>query len=174
MAKFDIKLSIAEYSAIMFCFDRIGEQEEIYTEDIIINDIIETLKDNEILFDEDKFRKQSNNVMFCILLLLHLKTLKTEESHEDLPYCSILYNHDDELNDRYLGLYGITNTPEGDDIKIAFPLISTNLLLKQYCDEELLFDITHSDKGNEITRLLEFNNFKLSYSEKTKKILKML
>jgi hypothetical protein len=171
-AKFKSQLPSDKIEMITFCFSHIGEQKEILNEDIIINDIIKTLKENKILFDESSFKLQKNNIMLCILLLLHLKTLKIEESNKELPYCSILYNNENDLDNTHLGLYGIMNSPEGDDIKIAFPLISTNLLLKQYCDEGLIYDIIKSGKKNEITRPLEFKNFKLIYSEKSKKSIR--
>jgi hypothetical protein len=169
---FKYQLPFDKIQVITFCLSHIGEQKEILNEDIIINDIIKTLKENRISFDEKKFKLQSDKIMLCILLLLHLKTLKIEESDEEIPYCSILYNNETELKNIHLGLYGIMNSPEGDYMKIAFPLISTNLLLTQWCDEELIYDTIQSNKKNEITRQLEFNNFKLTYSEKSKKNIK--
>jgi len=76
------------------------------------------------------------------------------------------------IDEQHLGLYGILNLPEGDELKIAFPIISTNLLLSEYCDDYLLNDIINSKTNNEITCPLEFNKFKLSYSSKSKKEIK--
>jgi len=162
------------HDIIYYCLTQFGIQKELLDQNTIINDIIKTLKNNDISFNEIEFKKMSNKVMLCILLSLHLSTLKIDEnSNEDMPYCSILFdkigNNRDEI---YLGLYGILNSPEGDDIKIAFPIISTNLILTEYCDDILLNDILNSKTNNEITCPLEFNSFKLSYSSKSKKQIK--
>jgi hypothetical protein len=42
----------------------------------------------------------------------------------------------------------------------------------EYCDDNLLCKILNSDKNNEITRPLKFNDFKLSYTTKSKKKIK--
>jgi len=161
-------------NVILYCLNQFGIQKELIDQNLIIDDIIKTLKNNDILFDENEFKKMSNNIMLCILLLLHLKTLQIDKkSKEELPYCSILF--DKRINNKdeqYLGLYGILNLPEGDELKIAFPIISTNLLLSEYCDDYLLDNIINSKKNDEITCPLEFNNFKLSYSSKSKKDIK--
>jgi ribosomal protein S26 len=162
------------YNVIIYCLNQIGIQKELLDQNIIIDDIIRTLKGNGILFNENEFKKMSNKIMLCILLLLHLSTLQIDEkSKEEMPYCSILVdklgNTRDEL---YLGLYGILNSPEGDGIKLAFPIISTNLMLSEYCDDYLLNDMMNSKTNNEITCPLEFSNFKLSYSSKSKKEIK--
>jgi hypothetical protein len=162
------------HNVISYCISQFGIQKELLDQNTIINDIIKTLKDNDISFNEDEFKKMGNKIMLCILLLLHLSTLQIEKnSNNELPYCSILFdrrkNNKDEI---YLGLYGILNLPEGDYIKLAFPIISTNLLLLEYCDVNLLIDIMSSKTNNEITCPLEFNNFKLSYSSKSKREIK--
>jgi hypothetical protein len=159
------------HDIIIYFLKQIGGQKEILTQNVIINDIIYTLKNNDIIFDENEFKKESNKIMYCILLLLHLKTIEIEEnSKNEFPYCSILF--DKKEKNIHLGLYGIMNSPEGDDIKIAFPLISTDLLLSEFCDENLLNEILNSKKNDEITCLLEFNNFKLRYAPKSKKKIK--
>ena len=162
------------HNVISYCLNQFGVQKELLDQNTIINDIIKTLKSNDIIFNENEFKKMSNNIMLCILLLLHLKTLQIDKnSNEEFPYCSILFNRlRNNIDELYLGLYGILNSPAYDDIKITFPIISTNLLLTEYCDSNLLNDIMNSDKNNEITRPLEFNNFKLSYSSKSKKEIK--
>jgi hypothetical protein len=162
------------YNVIFYCLSKFGIQKEILDQDVIINDIIKTLKSNDILFNENEFKKMSNKIMLCILLLLHLKTLQVDKnSNEELPYCSILFDQiGNKRKELYLGLYGILNSPEYDTIKITFPIISTNLLLTEYCDNQLLKDIMNSHHNNEITCPLEFNNFKLSYSSKSKKNIK--
>ena len=162
------------HNVIVYCLSQIGIQKELLDQNIIIDDIIRTLKNNGILFDENGFKKISNKIMLCILLLLHLSTLRVDENNkEEMPYCSILFDKLGNKRDRlYLGLYGILNSPEGDGIKIAFPIISTNLILSEYCDDYLLNDIMKSKTNNEITCPLEFNNFKLSYSSKSKKEIK--
>ena len=79
----------------------------------VVNDIIKTLKSNDIIFNENEFKKMSNNIMLCILLLLHLKTLQIDKnSNEEFPYCSILFNKlRNNIDELYLGLYGILNSP---------------------------------------------------------------
>jgi hypothetical protein len=158
-------ISLLLMNAILYCLDRIGENTEILNQNQIIDDIIYTLKNNNFIFDENTFRKQNNNIMFCILILLHLKTLIIKKNGKELPYCSILIDKiGDKRKEIYLGLYGIMNSPEGDDIKIAFPLISTNLLMTEYCEKDILAEIINSNKNDEITRLLQFKNFKLTYA----------
>jgi hypothetical protein len=171
---FKATISLQLYDIIIYCLKQIGGQKEILTQNMIINDIIYTIKNNDIIFDEDEFKKESNKIMYCILLLLHLKTIEIEENSKDeFPYCSILFDKKEKKGENiHLGLYGIMNSPEGDGIKIAFPLISTDLLLSEYCDENLLNEILTSGKNDEITRLLEFNNFKLRYAPKSKKEIK--
>jgi len=156
------------------CLSQFGIQNELLDQNIIIDEIIKTLKNNDIPFDENEFKKMGNKIMFCILLLLHLKTLEIDKySNEEMPYCSMLYDKLGNTRDGlYLGLYGILNSPEGDDIKIAFPIISTNLLISEYCDDTLFNDINNSKTNNEIICPLEFNNFKLSYSSKSKREIK--
>ena len=109
--------------------------------------------------------------MICVLILLHLRGVETESnSKNELPYCSIFF--DRARNNLYLGLYGIINSPLYDDIKIAFPLIKTNLLVNDYIDYQLMHDISMSKANNEITRPLQLKNFKLSYSEKSRQTIK--
>ncbi|WP_461256543.1 hypothetical protein [Treponema sp. R80B11-R83G3] len=162
------------HNVIVYSLKQIGIQKEILDQNIIIDDIIKTLKNNDISFNENEFKKMSNKIIFCILLLLHLCPLQIDEnSNEEKPYCSILVDKlGNNRNELYLELYGILNSPIGDDMKLAFPIISTNLLLSEYCDDNLLKDILSSKTNNEITRPLEFNNFKLSYSSKSKKDIK--
>jgi len=162
------------HNVIIYCLSQIGIQKELLDQNIIIDDIIRTLKNNDISFNESEFKKMSDKIMLCILLLLHLSPLQiNKNSNEEIPYCSILFDRlGNNINGSHLGLYGILNSPEGDEIKIAFPIISTNLLLSEYCDDNLLNDIMSSNQNNEITCPLEFNNFKLSYSSKSKKKIK--
>jgi hypothetical protein len=160
---------------VIYCLGQIGEQREIIAQNMIIDDMIYTLKSNNILFDENVFRKEANKIMYCFLLLLHLKTMKIKDdnTNNEFPYCSILIDKIGKTWDNiYLGLYGIMNLPEWDNLKIAFPIISTDLLLFEYCDKSLIDEILHSNRNDEITRLLEFNNFKLRYAPKSRKKIK--
>jgi hypothetical protein len=173
---FDNSISSQLSYIIDNCINLIGIKKEILTQKMIIDDIILTLDKNKINFSKNEFTKNSNRIMLCILLVLHLQKLKidTNNQNQELPYCSILFdkigNKDNKL---FLGIYGILNIPENNDImKVAFPLISTELLLAEYCDDNLLHDIENSDQNNEITRPLQFSNFKLAYSTKTKENIK--
>lgn len=162
------------HNVIFYCLFQFGFQKELLNQNIIVDEIIKTLKNNDIPFEENEFKKMSNKIMFCILLLLHLKTLDIDKySNEETSYCSILYDKLGNTRDGlYLGLYGILNSPKGDEIKIAVPLISTNLLISEYCDDNLFNEINNSKTNNEIICPLEFNNFKLSYSSKSKREIK--
>ena len=158
-------------SAIYYCLNQIGVRNEILNQNQVIDEIIHTLKNNSIDIDESKFRKQSNRIMICVLILLHLKGIQINgNSKEELPYCSIFL--DKTRNNLYFGLFAIINSPQFDNVKITFPLIKTNLLVKDYCDDVLMRDISMSKTNNEITRPLQLQKFKLSYNEKSKKPIK--
>jgi len=154
--------------SIQYCFQQFFIQNEMLNQEIFIDNIIATLKKNNLTFNEIDIKNNSNKILLCILLLLHLRAFNIEDknANKDLPYISILFDSSKyNIEQKYLGLYGIVNMPEFDNIKIAFPILTTNLLLTEYCDEKLLHDILTSNRNNEITRPLQFNNFKLEYSK---------
>ena len=166
---FEKDISIQLKNVVLFCLSEIGVESEILNQSVIIDDIINTLKGINISFDEAKIRGKSDKIMLSILLLLHSKIIVIDNCNtEEQPYLSILFDgEENNVRNAKLGIFGILNSPTGDNIKIAFPIISTDLVLENYCDDVLLKEILKSKHNNEITRLLKFSDFKLTFAEKS-------
>ena len=164
---------------------------EIFNQDILINELILVIKGNSLTIDEKAFSLQSSRVTLCALLLLH-DTKFDIKGHQvgccriasETPSVSLTFIPLSEVKgDGYFedfivreGSFGnllvrgeIAIDDKQPDIVVSFPIMTTDLVVEEWCDDSLI----HLGASNEqdphiILEELNFfrgltlsNNFKL-------------
>ena len=156
------KLSMETLQAIQYVMSFIIAKEAFSQKDLI-NQIINVLHKNHISFDEDKILAQADKITLCVLLLLH--NSKFDYKGHKLAYCTITpekesvpYNTnfgDKDGNkidiDKSFGnlqvLGNVILNKDGQDLTIAYTIITTELDAEEWCSERL-FNIKPLEKTN--------------------------
>lgn len=146
------KLSIETLRAIQYVMSFIISKEAFSQKDLI-DQIINVLSQNKISFDKDKILTESNRITLCVLLLLH--NSKFDYKGHKLGYCSISpekesISHNTNFIDNdgnkidihesfgNLQILGhVVLKKDGKDLTIAYPIMSTDLDVKEWCSETL-------------------------------------
>ena len=147
---YDRNLSYQTLEAIGYVMSFIYAQ-TTFTQDNIIQEIINILKKNNFQFDENEFRKNSNCLMLCILFLVHNTEFLLIDGNKG--YCkiqpefsSISITLDKEKKELIkipesfgnLEVRGSVIVNEKDkELNIVFPVITTNLKVEDWCDISL-------------------------------------
>ena len=122
----------------------------VFKQNEIIDEIIKVLKLNKIEFNEHNFRKQSDKITLCILLLLHNSVFEIQDYQNGICRISaeqsmIPFNYDFRFpaeeqipsNKAFgnLNIHGyLIVKVDGSDMTFAYPIISTNLSVADWCD----------------------------------------
>jgi hypothetical protein len=146
------KLSKNNFQLIQYLLGFIGIQ-PAFDHTILISQIIKVIKNNELTVNENEFLKNADKLILCVLLLL-------DDSAFDFDgykfgYCKLSCEktfilHTQNLVDQdgnkidysesfgTLQLHGyVTLNKNGKDNTISFPLMTTNLLVDEWCDDTL-------------------------------------
>lgn len=146
------KLSMETLHAIQYVMSFIISKEAFSQKDLI-NQIINVLHQNDISFDKDKILAQADKITLCVLLLLH--NSKFDYKGHKLAYCTInpekefvSYNTNfvdkdgnkiniDENFGNLQALGHVVLDKDGQDLTIAYPIMSTKLNVEEWCAESL-------------------------------------
>lgn len=167
------KLSLETLKAIQYVMSFIISK-PVYQQEEIIDELINVLKKNNINFTEDIIKKNADKITLCVLLLLH----NTEFKHDGHKKgrCSISAENLSIFHDtKFIDLNGsiieppqqsfgtlqvnghVTIQNKGKDVTIVFPIMSTKLNAKDYCDVNL-FSI---DQMNEKPPIVSYKKLNL-------------
>jgi hypothetical protein len=130
-----------------------------FSGDQFFDELIAVGKLNDLDVDEPKLRLQSNKIILCVLLLLHekeysyggLKPGRSEITSEagSIPIGPVQQpkEHIDWPRFGALAVNGIVSIiSDQKSIDIAFPLMTTTLLAKDWCDESLFVEEDIADQ----------------------------
>lgn len=148
----NIKISKKNIKAIEFLLSFISSM-PTFTQKDLLNEIVQVIKDNDLIFDERKFLLQGERLTLCILMLLHdskfdfkghkLGSCKISCENTYIPHNIQLLNADGSIS-QHIGTFGnleITGSiivdKNGKDLTISYPLITTNLKVEEWCHENL-------------------------------------
>lgn len=155
------KLSNPNYLAIKHILGFIGSQ-PAYTQDQIVSELIQVLRLNELNFEESSILEKSDNIMLCVLSLVH-NTEYDFKGHKN-GCCNISCEkhsipHEATFVDEHgnpvemdisfgdLQINGVVpSLNKGREARVAFPVITTKLDVNSWCDESL-FTIDISEGG---------------------------
>lgn len=146
------KLSMETLHAIQYVMSFIISKEAFSQMDLI-NQIIDVLYQNNISFDKDKILAQADKITLCVLLLLH--NSKFDYKGHKLAYCtispekeSVSHNtnfidqdgNEIDIDESFGNLQALGNVvlnKNGQDLTIAYPIMSTELDVEKWCSETL-------------------------------------
>ena len=153
-------LSKKYFQLIQYLLGFIGVQ-PAFDHAILISQIINVIKTNELTINENEFIKNADKIILCVLLLLHDSEFNFDGYK--FGYCKLSCNktfilHTQNLVDQNgnkidysesfgtLQLHGyVILDKNGKDITISFPLMTTDLLVDEWCDNTL-FNLTALDE----------------------------
>lgn len=121
---------------------RLINVEIIYTQEQILNEILAVIKENNIAINEEKLTKNGDKIILCILTLLHGKRYKLKNDKVDNPEitCNSYISYDTQTNN--LTILGSVPVEISDkSISVAFPILTTNLDIKQWCEASALYAV---------------------------------
>jgi hypothetical protein len=143
---------------ISYCLNTIGTIPD-FTQNEVIEDINKTLIKNE--FSIEGIEYNSNKIMLCILVLLHRTKFKL--NNQKIAYCHIYYNAEERGTVKKLGLYTKVFFSEYEGIGFGYPIISTNLVLDNWCENNLMDQLENKKTKTGLHQPLIINaDFKLS------------
>jgi len=146
------KISKKNFKSIEFLLSFISSI-PAFTQKDLLNEIVQVIKDNDLIFDERKFLLQGERLTLCILMLLHdskfdfkghkLGSCKISCENTYIPHNMQLSNPDGSIS-QHIGTFGnlqITGSiildKKGKDLTVSYPLITTNLKVEEWCHENL-------------------------------------
>lgn len=172
------KLSKKYFQLIQYLLGFIGIQ-PAFDHTILISQIIKVIKNNELTVNENEFLKNTDKLIVCVLLLLH--DSEFDFDGYKFGYCKLSCEktfilHTQNLVDQNgnkidyfesfgtLQLHGyVTLNKNGKDTTISFPLMTTNLLVDEWCDDALFnlkaLDETHPNLLHKIINFDQELNF---------------
>lgn len=178
------KISNLTIEAIAFVMSFISGK-EAYSQDELIEETIEVIQKNNLEIEVSDFKQQSNHFTLCTLLLLHNTKFSFKGYKEG--YCQIsperntIYTYNKTSLDKNgeekesiesfgnLNILGHVVLPkDGKDLTIAHTIMSTNLNVEKYCEENLFqIESFHGDRTGNIIRLPKLNeDIKISQNRK--------
>lgn len=122
-------------SIVQFLLSRIIVK-PIFEISIIFRNLKSVLKQHNIRHEPNLFNTQINNITLCLLVILHntIHKLKTDQSYQ--VYTSIQTSiENNDLENPPLNLAG---SIEIKGHKFEFPILITNLLMLNYCDDQII------------------------------------
>ena len=156
------KLSIETLHAIQYVMSFIISKEAFSQQDLI-NQIITVLYQNDISFDKNKILAQADKITLCVLLLLHnsefdykgykLAYCTINPEKESISYNTNFVNKDGnkiDIDENFGNLQAMGHVildKDGQDLTIAYPIMSTDLNVEEWCTESL-FNIEPLGKTN--------------------------
>ncbi|MBD1856663.1 MULTISPECIES: hypothetical protein [Leptolyngbya] len=135
-----------------------------YTQEQILSELLSVMKDNSLVFEEDKLTKQGDKIILCVLTLIHntkydlesgrsgecrLSCDKTSLLHSEAKYVDSEGNEvkiDQSFGNLKIHGYVPVNCDKGNFIA-SFPVITTNLAVEEWCENSLFF-IEHQSISN--------------------------
>ena len=148
----NIKISKKNIKSIEFLLGFIGSM-PAFTQADLLNEIVLVIKDNDLLFNENKFLRQGRSITLCILMLLHDSKFdfkgnkfgfcKISCTETYIPHNMKFINSDASIS-KHVGIFGnlqltgsIIVDKNGQDLTISYPLMTTDLEVEEWCDENL-------------------------------------
>ncbi len=144
-----------------------------FTQDQLMNEVVEVIKVNDLSINND-FMNQSNYFTLCILLLFHHRTF--DFGGHRPGYCFIRPEVKSEEGDieklvGKLEVHGaIWLKRERGDASINFTLMSTNLDIEEWCDENMFYYVPLNKYSPNLLKKRIKLNHNLSISDSRKLI----
>lgn len=177
------KISKKNLKSIEFLLSFIGSK-PAFTQEVLLDEILQVIRENGLTFDENKFFEQGDKIVLYILMLLHNTQYnfngykqgysKLACENTSIPYNINLVNKDGnsvshEWTFGHLNINGnVVIEKDGKDLTISYPLVSTNLLVEDWCDESLFIIKSLDNEQNSILHKVIDLDHQLSYGRNGK------
>lgn len=158
--KFSVKDKVfsAKPNAKRVDFDNLGiilssfvvHSGNVFHPDDFFDEFVSCLRENGIMFSEDTIRESRNEILMCVLLLLH----RTNFKFKSLSSASISISEEN-------GNLSLSATLKLEPVNITIVVLLTNLSVVEWCSKDVSDALSRTKKLPENVTLDE--NFKLSF-----------
>lgn len=122
----------------------------VFHPDNFFNEFVSCLRENGIIFSEDALRESKDEILMCVLLLLH----ETNFKFKSLSSASISIAEENG----HLHLFAILNL---EPVNVSIVVLQTNLAVGEWCSRDVSEALSRTKKLPENVTLDQ--NFKLSF-----------
>lgn len=163
------RISENNYQAIKHILGFIGCH-PAYTQEEILTELIQVLRDNNLEFEERDILNQSERIILCIMSLMH-NTEYDFNGHKNghcniscekhsIPYEMTFVDENGDpveidISFGKLQIHGtVPNINKGREVMMSFPVVTTDLDVEKWCDNTM-FNIDHSEAGHK-SKVIDF------------------